>query len=71
MGVVLLGIVGVWYISVILDLINLFLIIMLVGICFWFKGMFGLKLMGMLLLFILFVSFNSIFYLIEFYVLFL
>ncbi|MCL2930162.1 MAG: cyanoexosortase B [Trichodesmium sp. MAG_R01] len=69
LGAVLLGIAGVWYISAIPDLINLSLIIMLAGICLWFKGMPGLKLMGMPLLFILLASPNSIPYLIEPYAL--
>ncbi|NEQ34950.1 MAG: cyanoexosortase B [Okeania sp. SIO3I5] len=69
LGGVLLGIAGVWYISGIPDLINLSFPIILAGICLWFKGIPGLKLMGMPLLFILLASPNYIPYLIEPYAL--
>ncbi|NES06257.1 MAG: cyanoexosortase B, partial [Okeania sp. SIO2F4] len=69
LGAVLLGIAGVWYISGIPDLINLSFPIILAGICLWFKGIPGLKLMGMPLLFILLASPNHIPYLIEPYAL--
>jgi len=69
LGAVLLGIAGVWYISGIPDLVNLSLPIILAGICLWFKGIPGFKLMGMSLLFILLASSNHIPYLIEPYVL--
>ena len=69
LGAVLLGIAGAWYISGIPDLINLSFPIILAGICLWFKGIPGLKLMGMPLLFILLASPNNIPYLIEPYAL--
>ncbi|MGD1703504.1 cyanoexosortase B [Dapis sp. BLCC M229] len=69
LGAVLLGIAGVWYISNISDLINLSFPIILAGICLWFKGIPGLKLMGMPLLFILLASPNHIPYLVEPYAL--
>ncbi len=69
LGAVLLGIAGVWYISGIPDLINLSFPIILAGICLWFRGIPGLKLMGMPLLFILLASPNHIPYLIEPYAL--
>lgn len=69
LGAVLLGIAGVWYISDIPDLINLSFPVMLIGICLWFKGIPGFKLMGMPLMFIFFASPNHIPYLIEPYAL--
>ena len=69
LGAVLLGIAGVWYISGIPDLINLSFPIALAGICFWFKGIPGFKLMGMPLLFVLLATPNHIPYLIEPYAL--
>ena len=69
LGALLLGVAGVWYISDIPDLINLSFPVMLTGICLWFKGIPGLKLMGMPLLFILLASPNHIPYLIEPYTL--
>ena len=69
LGAVLLGIGGVWYISNIPDLINLSFPVILTGICLWFKGIPGFKLMSMPLLFILLASPNHIPYLIEPYIL--
>ncbi|MDJ0553536.1 MAG: cyanoexosortase B [Microcoleaceae cyanobacterium MO_207.B10] len=69
LGAVLLGIAGVWYISGIPDLINLSFPLTLAGICLWFKGIPGLKLMGMPLIFVLLASPNHIPYLIEPYAL--
>lgn len=69
LGAVLLGIAGVWYISAVPDLINLSFPLILAGICLWFKGIPGLKLMAMALLFVLLASPNHIPYLIEPYAL--
>ena len=69
LGAVLLGIAGAWYISGIPDLINLSFPLTIAGICLWFKGIPGFKLMGMALLFILLASPNNIPYLIEPYAL--
>ncbi|MGK7921677.1 MAG: cyanoexosortase B [Trichodesmium sp.] len=69
LGGVLLGIAGAWYISGIPDLINLSFPLTLAGICLWFKGIPGFKLMAMALLFILLASPNNIPYLIEPYAL--
>lgn len=69
LGAVLLGIAGAWYISGIPDLINLSFPLTLAGICLWFKGIPGFKLMGMPLLFTLLASPNHIPYLIEPYAL--
>ncbi|MEB3343538.1 cyanoexosortase B [Okeania sp.] len=68
-GGVLLGIAGVWYLSDIPDLIDLSFPLMLTGICLWFKGIPGFKLMGMALLLIWLASPNNIPYLIEPYIL--
>ncbi|MGB3508477.1 MAG: cyanoexosortase B [Microcoleaceae cyanobacterium] len=69
LGGVLLGIAGVWYISGVPDLINLSFPLTLAGICLWFKGIPGLKLMSMPLLFVLLASPNHVPYLIEPYAL--
>ena len=69
LGAVLLGIAGVWYISSVPDLINLSFPLTLAGICLWFKGIPGFKLMIMPLLFVLLASPNHVPYLIEPYAL--
>lgn len=69
LGAVLLGLSGAWYVSGIPDLINLSFPLMLAGICLWFKGIPGLKLMSMPLIFVLLASPNHIPYLIEPYAL--
>lgn len=69
LGGILLGLAGAWYVSGIPDLINLSFPLILAGICLWFKGIPGLKLMVMPLIFVLFASPNHIPYLIEPYAL--
>lgn len=69
LGAVLLGVAGVWYISGIPDLINLSFPFTLAGICLWFKGIPGLKLMSMPLVFVLLASPNHVPYLMEPYAL--
>ncbi|NEP83111.1 MAG: cyanoexosortase B, partial [Okeania sp. SIO3B3] len=69
LGGILLGLAGAWYVSGISDLINLSFPLILAGICLWFKGIPGLKLMVMPLIFVLLASPNYIPYLIEPYAL--
>ena len=69
LGGILLGLAGAWYVSGIPDLINLSFPLILAGICLWFKGIPGLKLMAMPLIFVLLASPNLIPYLIEPYAL--
>ncbi|NEQ74091.1 MAG: cyanoexosortase B [Okeania sp. SIO2C9] len=69
LGAVLLGLAGAWYVSGIPDLINLSFPLILAGICLWFKGIPGFKLMVMPLIFVLLASPNHIPYLIEPYAL--
>ncbi|MDY7003652.1 MAG: cyanoexosortase B [Cyanobacteriota bacterium] len=69
LGGILLGLAGAWYVSGIPDLINLSFPLILAGICLWFKGIPGLKLMVMPLIFVLLASPNHIPYLIEPYAL--
>jgi cyanoexosortase B len=65
MGAVLLGLAGAFYLSGIPDLINLSFPITLAGLCLWFKGVAGLKLMRMPLIFVLLATPNHIPYLIQ------
>ncbi|NEP39547.1 MAG: cyanoexosortase B, partial [Okeania sp. SIO2H7] len=69
LGGILLGLAGAWYVSGIPDLINLSFPLILAGICLWFKGIPGLKLMVIPLIFVLLASPNHIPYLIEPYAL--
>lgn len=64
-GGVMLGLGGVLYLSNISDLVNLSFPIILAGLCLWLKGIPGLKLQGMALLFVLLATPNHIPYLIE------
>lgn len=68
-GTVLLLLATLCYLSKLSDLVNLSLPVMLAGICLCLKGMPGLKLQGMALLFVLFATPNHIPYLIEPYAL--
>ncbi|MBS0017706.1 MAG: cyanoexosortase B [Arthrospira sp. SH-MAG29] len=65
LGGVLLGLGGVLYLSSISDLVNLSFPIILAGLCLWLKGIPGLKLQGIALLFVLLATPNYIPYLIE------
>lgn len=65
LGGVLLGLGGVLYLSSISDLVNLSFPIILAGLCLWLKGIPGLKLQGIALLFVLLATPNHIPYLIE------
>jgi len=65
MGAVLLGLAGAFYLSGIPDLINLSFPITLAGLCLWFKGVSGLKLMRMPLIFVLLATPNHLPYLIQ------
>lgn len=64
-GAALLGLAGAFYLSGIPDLINFSFPLILAGICLWFKGFKGLKLMGMPLIFVLLATPNQIPYLIQ------
>lgn len=69
LGGIFLGLAGALYVSGIPDLINFSFPLTLAGICLWFKGIPGLKLMVMPLIFVLLASPNHIPYLIEPYAL--
>ncbi|MEG4996782.1 cyanoexosortase B [Microcoleus sp. B4-D4] len=69
LGSFLLVLVTLFYLSRLSDLVNLSLPLMLAGICLCLKGIPGLKLQGMPLLFVLLASPNHIPYLIEPYAL--
>ena len=64
-GAVLLGLAGAFYLSGIPDLINLSFPLILAGLCLWFKGVAGLKLMRMPLIFVSLATPNHIPYLIQ------
>lgn len=69
LGAILLAIAGFFYLSQLSDLVNLSLPIIMAGICLWFKGIGGLRLQGVSLLFLLLATPNHIPYLIEPYAL--
>lgn len=65
LGGFLLGLGGVMYLSNLSDLVNLSFPLVLAGLCLWLKGMPGLKLQRMPLLFVLLATPNHLPYLIE------
>lgn len=69
LGAVFLLLAGLFYLSGLSDLVNLSLPLALTGICLWFKGIRGLQLQGMPLLFVFLATPNHLPYLIEPYAL--
>ncbi|VXD16611.1 conserved membrane hypothetical protein [Planktothrix serta PCC 8927] len=65
LGLVLLVIASIFYWSGLGDLVNLSFPLMLTGLCIHFKGISGLKLMGIALIFVLLATPNHLPYLIE------
>lgn len=64
-GAILLAVAGLFYLTGLSDLVNLSLPAMLAGLCLWLKGIPGLKLEAMPLLFVFLATPNHIPYLIE------
>ncbi len=69
LGAVLIGLAGAFYLSGLWDLVNLSLLLMLTGICLWFKGFPGLRLLWFSLLLVLLATPNDLPYLIAPYTL--
>ncbi len=65
LGAILLLISGLFYWTGLPDLANLSFPLMLAGLCLWFKGILGLKLQAIALLFVLLATPNNLPYLIE------
>jgi cyanoexosortase B len=69
LGTGLIGLAGAFYLSGLWDLVNLSLPLILTGICLWFKGFPGLRLMWFPLLLVLLATPNDLPYLIASYTL--
>lgn len=69
LGAALIGLASVFYLSGLWDLVNLSLPLMLTGICLWFKGLPGLRLLSFPLLMVLLATPNDLPYLIAPYTL--
>lgn len=69
LGAAVIGLAGVFYLSGLWDLVNLSLPLMLTGICLWFKGLPGLRLLWFPLLLVFLATPNDLPYLIAPYTL--